>query len=93
MMEADVQGVPQATTVALQNTMVAGQHTRISLSGKDQQKLGEEAVENQAEDDFESHVDEANKVQIVKNCQTRKCSKLHIRFRLQKSRESMTMES
>ena len=30
---------------------------------------------------------------MVKKCQMRRCSKLYIRFRLQKSRESMTMES
>ena len=58
---------------------------------EEQQKLDEKAVENQAE--VESHVDEANKVQMVKKCQMRRCSKLYIRFRLQKSRESMTMES
>ena len=30
-----------------------------------QQKLEENAVENQAEDEVENHVDEANKVQMV----------------------------
>ena len=62
------------------------------FAAEEQQKLDEKAVENQAEDEVESH-DEANQVQIVKKCQTRKCSKLYIRFRLQKSRVSMTMES
>ena len=63
------------------------------FAAEEQQKLDEKAVENQAEDEVESHVDEANKVQMVKKCQMRRCIKLYIRFRLQKSRESMTMES
>ena len=60
------------------------------FAAEEQQELDERAVENQAEDEVESHVDEANKVQMVKKCQVRRCSKLFIRFRLQKSRESMT---
>ena len=33
---------------------------------EEQQKPDDKAVENQAEDEVESHVDEANKVQMVK---------------------------
>ena len=55
MMEADVQGVSQATTVAVGSTP--------RQFAEEQQKLEEKAVENQAEDEVESHVDEAKELQ------------------------------
>ena len=55
MMEADVQGVSRTTTVAAGSTP---QHC-----AEQQQKLGEKAVENQAEDEVESNVDEAKELQ------------------------------
>ena len=55
MMEADVQGVSQATTVAVGSTP--------HQFAEEQQKLEEKAVENQAEDEVESHVDEAKQRQ------------------------------
>ena len=53
-MEADLQGVSQATTVAVGSTP--------HQFAEEQQKL-EEAVENQSENEVESHVDEANEPQ------------------------------
>ena len=58
------------------------QHTRISLRRRSSRNFMRK----------ESRVDEANKVQMMKKCEMRRCSKLYIRFRLQKSRKSMTME-
>ena len=55
MMEAEVQGVFQATTVAVGGTP--------HQFAEDQQKLEEKVVENQAEDEVESHVDEAKELQ------------------------------
>ena len=73
------------------------------FAAEEQQKLDEKAVENQAEDEVECDVDEANKVQMVKKCHmrnssikqtlsrrawprnNRRCSKLHIRFRLREA--------
>ena len=55
MMEADVQGVSQASTVAV--------GTSPHQFAEEQQKLEEKAVENQAEDEVESHVDEAKELQ------------------------------
>ena len=67
MMEAVqlLQGVSQATTVsvALQNTMAVGSTPAPSLQRSEQQKLEETAVENQAEDEVENHVEEANEPQ------------------------------
>ena len=55
MMESDVQGVSQATTVAVGSSSYQ--------FSEDQWKLEEKAVENQAEDEVESHVDEAKELQ------------------------------
>ena len=55
MLEADAQGVSQATTVAVGSTP--------HQFAEEQQKLEEKAVENQAEDEVESHVDEAKELQ------------------------------
>ena len=55
MLEADAQGVSQATTVAVGSTP--------HQFAEEQQKLEEKAVENQAEDEVESHVEEAKEVQ------------------------------
>ena len=81
---------------------------------EEQQKLDEKAVENQAQDEVESHVDEEKRsykineqgsegeevsheeqqhqadIESKRPCET---TGGHIRFRLQKNRESMTMES
>ena len=54
-MEADVQGVSHATTVAVGSTP--------HQFAEEQQKLEERAVENQGEDEVESHVDEAKQRQ------------------------------
>ena len=78
MMEADVQGVSQTT----EHDGSLGAHPHL-FAAEEQQKLDEKA--NQAEDEVESHVDEANKVQMVKKCQMRRCSKQYIRFRLQRA--------
>ena len=50
------------------------QHTRTKFAAEEQQKLEGKVVENQAEDEVGSHVDEANKVQMVKKWQMRRCS-------------------
>ena len=55
MMESDVQGVSQATTVAVGS--ISYQFAEYL------HKLEEKAVENQAEDEVESHVDEAKELQ------------------------------
>ena len=55
MLEADAQGVSQATTVAVGSTP--------HQFAEEQQKLEEKAVENQAEDEVESHVEEAKELQ------------------------------
>ena len=54
MMEVDVQSVSQATTVAVDSTP--------HQFSEEQQKLEEKAVENQAEDEVESHFDEAKEI-------------------------------
>ena len=50
------------------------QHTRTKFADEEQQKLEEKAVEVQAEDEVENHVDEAKKVQRVKKCHMRNSS-------------------
>ena len=52
------------------------------FAAEEQQKLDEKAVENQAEDEVESRVDEENKVQMVKKYQMRRCSKLYIQIQV-----------
>ena len=44
------------------------------FAAEEWQKLEEKAVENQTEDEVENHVDEANKVQMVKKCHMRNSS-------------------
>ena len=59
-----MQCVSQATTVAVtpENTMAVGS-TPLPVCVGGQQKLEETAVENQAEDEVESHVDETKEFQ------------------------------
>ena len=107
MMEAVVQGVSQATTVAVGSTL--------HQSAEEQQDTwGESCRESSWERSRESRRWSKRATRSTNNVQRkitwgtaassrhrveaamrnkRTCGKLHIRFRLQKSRESMTMES
>ena len=76
MMEADVQMRFSGNDSGNGTTEHDGswQHTRTNFAAEEQQKLEEKAVESQAEDEVENHVDEANKVQMVKSCHMRNSS-------------------
>ena len=73
MMEADLQRRFSSNDSGSGTTEHDGswQHTCTKFATEEQQKLVETAVENQAEDEVENHVDEANKVRKVKKCHMR----------------------